>query len=157
MSKINYMTEEGLRKLKDELEHLEKVERPAISLAIAEAREKGDISENAEYDAAKDEQGMIEMKIAKLQETISNFKIIDNSKIDTTTVRLLNKVKIKNKKNNAVMEYTIVPETEANLKEAKISVTSPIAKALLGKKKGEKVDVTTPSGVIPFEIVGIFA
>ncbi len=151
------MTEEGLRKLKDELEHLEKVERPAISLAIAEAREKGDISENAEYDAAKDEQGMIEMKIAKLQETISNFKIIDNSKIDTTTVRLLNKVKIKNKKNNAVMEYTIVPETEANLKEAKISVTSPIAKALLGKKKGEKVDVTTPSGVIPFEIVGIFA
>ena len=155
MSKSSYITAEGLRKLKEELEQLENVERPSISRQIAEARDKGDLSENAEYDAAKEAQGMLEMKIAKLKETIATSKIIDESKVDTSEVRLLNKVKIKNKKNNSVMEYAIVPDEEANLKEGKISVNSPIATALLGKKVGDVVDAHVPSGIITFEIINI--
>mgnify|MGYP006291238659 FL=1 len=155
MAKMSYVTKEGLQKLKEELKELETVERPKIKKQIAEARDKGDLSENAEYDAAKDAQGMLEMRIHKLKETIANSRILDESKIDTTTVQILNKVKIKNKKNNAVMEYTIVSESEANLKEGKISVNSPIAKGLLGKKEGDEVEITVPSGKIPFEIINI--
>jgi transcription elongation factor GreA len=155
MAKVSYVTEEGLKKLKKELKHLETVERPKISKQIAEARDKGDLSENAEYDAAKDAQGMLEMKIQKLKNTIANSRILDESRIDTSTVQILNKVKIKNKKNGAVMEYTIVAESEADLKSGKISVHSPIAKGLLGKKEGDVVDIQVPSGVIPFEILEI--
>jgi transcription elongation factor GreA len=131
------------------------VERPSISRQIAEAREKGDLSENAEYDAAKEAQGMLELKISKLKETLANSRIIDESKIDTTKVQILNKVTIKNMKNNSTMAYTIVSESEANLKAGKISVNTPIAKGLLGKKVGDVVDITVPSGTIPFQIVEI--
>ena len=155
MAKISYVTEEGLKRLKEELKQLETVERPKISSQIAEARDKGDLSENAEYDAAKDAQGMLEMKIQKLKNTIANSRILDESRIDTSTVQILNKVKIKNKKNGAVMEYTIVAESEADIKKNKISVNSPIAKGLLGKKVGDVVDIQVPSGVIPFEILKI--
>ena len=155
MSRISYVTEEGLQKLKEELDHLMNVERPAISRQIAEAREKGDLSENAEYDAAKEAQGMLELKISKLKDTLANSRIIDESKIDTTKVQILNKVTIKNKKNNSTMSYTIVSESEANLKAGKISVNTPIAKGLLGKKVGDVVDIKVPSGTIPFEIVEI--
>lgn len=155
MAKISYVTEKGLKRLKEELKQLETVERPKISKQIAEARDKGDLSENAEYDAAKDAQGMLEMKIQKLKNTIANSRILDESRIDTSTVQILNKVKIKNKKNGAVMEYTIVAESEADLKSNKISVNSPIAKGLLGKKEGDVVDIQVPSGVIPFEILKI--
>jgi transcription elongation factor GreA len=155
MSKITYITEEGLQKLKTELEHMVSVERPSISRQIAEARDKGDLSENAEYDAAKDAQGMLEMRIIKLEELIANSRIIDESKIDTTKVQILNKIKIKNKKNNAVLEYTIVSESEANLKEGKLGVSSPIAKALIGKKVGDEVTVTVPSGEVAFKIMEI--
>lgn len=155
MSKVSYITEEGLQKLKAELEHMVNIERPAISRQIAEARDKGDLSENAEYDAAKDAQGMLEMRIAKLEELIANSRIIDESKIDTSKVQILNKVKIKNRKNGAVVEYMIVSETEANLKEGKLAVSSPIAKALIGKKVGEVVDVTVPSGQVAFEVLEI--
>ncbi|WP_246222978.1 transcription elongation factor GreA [Draconibacterium halophilum] len=134
MSEVTYLTKEGLEKLKKELEHLKNVERPAISKQIGEAIEKGDISENAEYDAAKDAQGMLEAKIALLQSKVANARILDESKIDTSKVQILNKVTIKNKKNNATMQYTLVPESEANLKEGKISVQTPIAKGLMGKK-----------------------
>ncbi|MDC1106566.1 transcription elongation factor GreA [Prolixibacteraceae bacterium] len=155
MANVSYMTKEGLKKLRKELDHLMTVERPRISNEIGEAIEKGDISENAEYDAAKDAQGMLEAKISIVQGQIANARIIDESKIDTFTVQILNKVKIKNCKNNAIMEYTLVSETEANLKEAKIAVSTPIAKGLLGKKVGDKVDIKVPSGVIPFEIIEI--
>ena len=155
MSKLSYVTEEGLRKLKDELEHLTSVERPSISRQIAEARDKGDLSENAEYDAAKEAQGLLEMKIARLQDQIANARIIDESKIDTSSVQILNKVKIKNKQNNAIMEYTLVSPSEANLKAGKLSVDTPIAKGLLGKKVGDSVEVQVPSGIIPFEVVEI--
>ncbi|MBN1599891.1 MAG: transcription elongation factor GreA [Bacteroidales bacterium] len=155
MSKISYVTEEGLQRLKDELDHMMNIERPAISKQIAEARDKGDLTENAEYDAAKDAQGILEMKISKLKDTIANSRVIDESKIDTTKVQILNKVKILNKKNNSTMEYTIVSESEADLKAGKISVDTPIAKGLLGKKIGDVVDVNVPSGIIPFEIVDI--
>jgi transcription elongation factor GreA len=155
MSKVSYVTKEGLNKLKEELKQLETEERPKIKKQIADARDKGDLSENAEYDAAKDAQGMLEMRISKLKETIANSRILDESKIDTSTVQILNKVKIKNKKNNQEMEYTIVSESEANLKEGKISVNSPIAKGLLGKKEGDEVEITVPSGKIPFEIISI--
>ncbi|MDI3526760.1 MAG: transcription elongation factor GreA [Tenuifilum sp.] len=155
MSKVNYLTEEGLQKLRKELEHLKSVERPAISKMIAEARDKGDLSENAEYDAAKEAQGLLELRISKLEDLIANARIIDESKIDTSTVQVLNKVKIKNLKNNAVMEYTLVPESEANLKENKLSISTPIAKALIGKKVGEIVEVQVPSGLIKFEILNI--
>lgn len=155
MSKVTYLTEDGLRKLREELELLVNIERPKISKLIGEAIEKGDISENAEYDAAKDAQGLLEAKIANLQAKIANARIIDESRIDTSQVQILNKVTIKNRKNNSTMVYTIVPESEANLKEAKISVNTPIAKGLMGKKVGDVVEIRVPSGVIPFEIVDI--
>jgi transcription elongation factor GreA len=155
MSKLSYVTEEGLQKLKDELDHLTSVERPSISKQIAEARDKGDLSENAEYDAAKEAQGLLEMKIAKLQDQVANSRIIDESKIDTSSVQILNKVKIKNKKNNAIMEYMLVSPSEADLKAGKLSVDTPIAKGLLGKKVGDSVEVQVPSGIIPFEVVEI--
>ena len=151
----NYITEEGLQKLKEELDLLVNVERPAISRQIAEARDKGDLSENAEYDAAKDAQGMLEIKINRLKETIANARIIDESKIDTSTIQIMNKVKIINRKNNTTMIYTIVSESEADLKKGKISVKTPIAQGLLGKKVGDVVDIKVPSGIIPFEIVEI--
>lgn len=155
MSQVTYLTQQGLNKLKKELERLVNIERPAISKQIGEAIEKGDISENAEYDAAKDAQGMLEAKIADIQSKIANARILDESKIDTSQVQILNKVSIKNKKNNATMQYTLVPESEANLKEGKISINTPIAKGLLGKKVGDVVEIKVPSGVIPFEIVEI--
>lgn len=155
MSKVSYYTEEGLQRLKDELDHLIRVERPVISTQIAEAREKGDLSENAEYAAAKEAQGMLELKISKMQELVQNARIIDESKLDNSKVLLLSTVKIKNLKNNKQMQYTLVPEQEADLKAGKISVTSPIAKGLLGKKVGDTVEIKVPAGVIPFEIVEI--
>ena len=154
-SNIVYLTEAGLQKLKDELDHLRSVERPAISAAIAEARDKGDLSENAEYDAAKEAQGMLEMRIAKLEDTVANARVIDESRIDTSAVQILNRVKMKNITTGKIVEYTLVSENEANLKEGKLSIGTPIAKALLGKKKGEEVDVTVPSGVLRFEILDI--
>lgn len=155
MSEVLYVTEEGLQKLKDELEQLRTVERPMISRLIADARDKGDLSENAEYAAAKEAQGMLEMKISKLEDVIARSRIIDESKIDTSTVRILNKVKIRNKVNNSVMEYQLVPESEANLKIGKLAVNSPIAQGLIGRKVGDVVDITVPSGIIPFEIISI--
>ncbi|HEX2977402.1 MAG TPA: transcription elongation factor GreA [Bacteroidales bacterium] len=155
MSEVIYVTEEGLQKLKEELDQLRNVERPSISRQIAEARDKGDLSENAEYAAAKEAQGMLEMKISKLEDMVARSRIIDETKIDTATVRILNKVKIKNKSNNSVMEYQLVPESEANFKLGKIAVSSPIAQGLMGKKVGEIVNIKVPSGVIPFEIVSI--
>ena len=155
MAKISYITEEGLQKLKEELDHLMSIERPAISKLIAEARDKGDLSENAEYDAAKEAQGLLEMKISKLQDLIVNSRIIDESKIDTSKIQILSKVKIKNNKNGATMAYTIVSESEADIKNGKISVNTPIAKGLLGKKVGDVVDIQVPSGIIPFEVVEI--
>jgi transcription elongation factor GreA len=155
MSKISYYTEAGLKKLKDQLKEMETVQRPAISQQIAEARDKGDLSENAEYDAAKEAQGLLEMKISKLKEVISNARIVDESEIDTTKALILSKVKIKNLKNNAEMQYQLVAENEANLKEKKISVDSPIGKGLLGKSVGDVADVETPGGVIQFEILEV--
>ncbi len=155
MTNFSYVTEEGLKKLKNELEHLLNVERPAISKLIADARDKGDLSENAEYMAAKEAQGMLEMKISKLQDMLLNSRVIDESKIDTSKIQILNKVKIKNRLNDKIMEYTIVSESEANLKKGKISVSTPIAKGLIGKKAGDIVEIRVPSGVIPFEIIEI--
>ena len=144
MSEIKYYSEEGLQKLKDELHHLIAVERPAASAAIAEARDKGDLSENAEYDAA-----------TKLQDLVANARLLDESKIDTSKVLLLSKITIRNIKNNAKQVYTIVPESEASLKEAKISVTSPFAQAFLGKRAGDTVDVVVPAGTMQFEILTV--
>lgn len=155
MSKIHYLTAEGLEKLKAELAHLVSVERPSISRQIAEARDKGDLSENAEYDAAREAQGLLELKISQMQDLIANARIIDESKINTDQVQMLNKVKIKNLKTNAIVEYTLVGESEANLKEGKLAAQTPIGKALIGKKKGEVVEVNVPSGIIKFEIIDI--
>ena len=155
MTRSVYLTQEGLKKLREELEFLTTIERPRISKQIGEAIEKGDITENAEYDAAKDAQGLLEAKIAGLQAKIAHARIIDESKIDTNQVQILNKVTIRNRNNNAVMQYTIVPESEANLKEGKISVSTPIAQGLMGKKVGESVEIKVPAGVIHFEIVEI--
>ena len=155
MTGFKYYSEEGLKKLEDELQYLIAVERPAISRQIAEARDKGDLSENAEYDAAKEAQGMLEMKISKLEELVRNARIIDESKLDTSKVLILSNVKIKNLKNGATMTYTIVPESEADLKAGKISVNSPIAKGLLGKKISDKVEIQVPAGKITFEVVEI--
>ncbi|MDX9845946.1 MAG: transcription elongation factor GreA [Tenuifilaceae bacterium] len=155
MSSVTYLTKEGLQKLQKELEQLRTVERPAISQMIAEARDKGDLSENAEYDAAKEAQGMLEMRIAKLEDAIAKARVIDESKIDTDKVQILNRIRIKNTTNNAIMEYTLVPESEANIKEGKLSIGTPIAKALLGKKVGDKVEVNIPSGTVTFEIIDI--
>jgi len=155
MAQTSYMTEEGLAKLKKELDHLVKVERPSISQQIAEARDKGDLSENAEYDAAKEAQGMLEMRIARMEDMVVNARVIDESKINTSSVQILNKVKIKNTKTNAQVEYMLVSEAEADLKTGKISVATPIAKGLLGKKVGDVVEINVPSGVMSFEIVEI--
>lgn len=155
MSKVVYLTEEGLQKLQAELNHLKSVERPAISRMIAEARDKGDLSENAEYDAAKEAQGMLELKISKLEDTVANSRIIDETKIDISKVQILNKIKIKNLKTNTLVEYMLVAETESNLKEGKLSVGTPIAKALMGKKVGDIVEVQIPSGMVQFQIVEI--
>ncbi len=149
------MTVEGLQKLKEELDQLRNVERPSISRQIAEARDKGDLSENAEYAAAKEAQGMLELRISKLDDIVARSRILDESKIDTSSVRLLNRVKIRNKSNNSVMEYLIVPESEANFKLGKIAISSPIAQGLIGKKVGDIVQITVPSGTIPFEIISI--
>lgn len=150
-----YMSEEGYKKLVAELQYLENVRRPEIIQQIAEARDKGDLSENAEYDAAKEAQGMLEAKIAQLKATIGDAKLIDSSKIDTSTVQILTKVKLKNVKNGAVLSYSIVPESEADLKAGKISCNTPIAKGLLGRSVGEIAEITIPSGKISFEILEI--
>jgi transcription elongation factor GreA len=155
MNKMSYITEVGLQKLKDELDHLMNIERPAISKLISEARDKGDLTENAEYEAAKEAQGMLEMKINKLKEAIINCRIIDGSKIDTDRIQIMNRVKIRNTKNNTLMEYTIVSDNEADLKQGKIAVSTPIAKGLIGKKVGDVVEIKVPMGIIPFEIVKI--
>ena len=155
MSDVVYLTKEGLKNLKKELEQLTNVERPSISKQIGEAIEKGDISENAEYDAAKDAQGMLEAKIAVIQGKIANARIIDESKINTSKVQILNVVTVRNKNNNAILTYTLVPESEADLKQNRISIKTPIAKGLMGKKVGESVEINIPSGIISFEIVEI--
>ncbi len=155
MSQLSYYTKEGLQKLKDDLHQMERVERPKISQQIGEARDKGDLSENAEYDAAKEAQGILEMRISKLKEVISNARVIDDSEIDASKALILSKVKIKNLKNNAEVEYTLVAENEADLKAKKISVESPIGKGLLGKSVGDIADVQTPGGIIQFEILEI--
>ncbi|MCU0359148.1 MAG: transcription elongation factor GreA [Bacteroidia bacterium] len=149
---IGYYTEEGLQKLKDELYQLRTVERKAATQAIAEARDKGDLSENAEYDAAREAQGLLEMKIAKLEEVIANARIVDSTKLDLSKTSILTTVSIKNLSNGAIMKYTLVAQNEADLKSGKISVDSPIGKALLGKKVGDKVDVQVPAGTVTFEI-----
>ena len=155
MTQVKYVTENGLKKLKEELLQLESIERPSISRQIAEARDKGDLSENAEYDAAKEAQGLLEMRIAKLKDTIANSRIIDETKIDTTKVQVLIKVTIKNLKNNAQMVYILVPETEADLKAGKLSISTPIAQGLIGKKVGDQVEIKVPSGLMSFEIMEI--
>ena len=155
MNNVSYYTEEGLKKLRKELNHLKDVERPRASRAIAEARDKGDLSENAEYDAAKEAQGLLEMRISKLEETLANARIIDESQLDTSKVLVLSTVKIKNKANGMEMKYTLVAEREANLKTGKISVNSPIGKGLLGKSIGETTQVKVPNGVMEFEILEI--
>ena len=153
--KVSYVTKEGLKKLQDELDKLQTVERPKISKAIGEAIEKGDISENAEYDAAKDAQGLLEAKIAQLQDLIANCRVIDESQIGTSKVQMLNKVTIKNMKTGMTMVYTLVSETEANFKEGKLSIHTPIAQALVGKKVGDTVTVQVPAGEMEFEILDI--
>lgn len=155
MSEIKYFTPEGLQKLKDELDHLIHVERPNVVVAIQEARDKGDLSENAEYDAAKEAQGLLEAKIAELQDLIFNARILDESKIDTSKVLLYSIVKIKNLKINKEMVYTIVPEKEANFKENKISINSPIGQGLLGKQVGDVAEIVVPAGKMSFEILEI--
>ncbi|MPM79520.1 Transcription elongation factor GreA [bioreactor metagenome] len=155
MAKQTYITKEGLAKLKAELDQLIGVERPKISRQIAEARDKGDLSENAEYDAAKEAQGMLELKISQMQEIISNSRIIDESKLDNSKVRILSTVTIENKKTKQKMTYTLVPDQEADLKAGKLSVNSPIAQALLGKKVGESADVKAPAGVISIKLLEI--
>ena len=155
MSEIKYYSEEGLQKLKDELRHLIAVERPAASAAIAEARDKGDLSENAEYDAAKEAQGLLEAKIAELQDLIFNARILDESKMDTSKVLLYSTVKLKNLKANMLMSYTLVPEKEANFKEGKLSINSPIGQGLLGKQVGDVAEIMVPAGKVQFEIMEI--
>lgn len=152
---VSYMTEEGYKKLKEEINTLETVNRPAISKQIAEARDKGDLSENAEYDAAKEAQGILEAKIANLKNLLANARLIDESSIGTDQVQILNKVTIRNTKNNQKMTYTLVAESEANLKEGKIAISTPIAQGLMGKKVGDVAEITVPSGVMTFEIVDI--
>ncbi len=155
MSKLSYYTPEGLQKLKKELEELEFVERPKISQQIAEARDKGDLSENAEYDAAKEAQGLLELKIAKLKETVANARIVDESQMDTSKVLILSTVTLKNMVNGAKMKYTLVSETEADLKTGRISVNSPIGKGLLGKSVGDSAKIQVPAGEIELEIMEI--
>lgn len=155
MSNVSYYTREGLKKLKDELNHLKDIERPKASNAIAEARDKGDLSENAEYDAAKEAQGMLEMKISKMEDVVANARLIDESQLDLSKVLVLSKVTIKNLNNQMEMNYTLVAESEADLKTGKISVNSPIGKGLLGKKVGEIAEINVPNGALKFEILSI--
>ena len=155
MSKVSYYTAEGLKKLREELNHLKDIERPKASQAIAEARDKGDLSENAEYDAAKEAQGMLEMKISKMEETLANARVIDESQLDTSKVLALSIVKIKNQNNGMEMTYTLVAESEADLASGKISVNSPIGKGLLGKSVGDIAEIQVPNGIIKFEILEI--
>ena len=155
MAKVSYVTEEGLAKMKKELEQMINFERPAISRQIAEARDKGDLSENAEYDAAKDAQGMLEARIHKLEEIIRHSRVLDESRVDTSSIQILNKVKLKNLKNNAVVEYVLVSESEANLKEGKIAITTPIGKGLVGKKKGDIAVIQVPAGKLEFQVLEI--
>jgi len=155
MGKISYYTEEGLKELRDKLDHLKDIERPRASQAIGEARDKGDLSENAEYDAAKEAQGMLEMEISKLEETLSNARIIDESKLDSSKVLVHSMVKIKNLKNSATMQYKLVAQSEANLAQGKISVESPIGKGLLGKTLGDIAEIEIPNGNVKFEILEI--
>lgn len=154
MSEVHYLTAEGLEKLKAELAQLI-AQRPVISRQIAEARDKGDLSENAEYDAAKEAQGLLELKISKLENTIANARVIDESRINTEQIQILNKVKLKNLNNNTIVEYTLVGESEANFREGKLAAATPIGKALIGRKKGDVVEVVVPSGVIKFEVLNI--
>jgi transcription elongation factor GreA len=149
------MTQEGYKKLLEDLNHLETVKRPEISRQIGEARDKGDLSENAEYDAAKEAQGLLEMKIAQLKDVMIHARLLDETMQTIDSVKILNKVKIRNLKTDGIMQYMLVSETEANLKEGKIAVNTPIAKGLLGKKVGDKVEITVPSGTIEFEVVEI--
>jgi len=155
MSNISFITQEGLDKLKLEIDQLINVERPAISAQIAEARDKGDLSENAEYNAAKEAQGMLELRISKLQNIVASARVLDESKVSTDKVQILNKVKIRNTGSNAVLEYNIVPESEADIKAGKMAISSPIAQGLLGKKVGDMVKVKVPSGEVGFEILEI--
>ena len=155
MAQINYLTAEGYKKLKEELDHMRSVERPAAAAAIAEARDKGDLSENAEYDAAREAQGLLEMRIAQLEATLANSRVIDESKMQKDKVQILSRVTLMNHNLKREMVYTIVSENEANLREGKISISTPIAQALLGKKKGEIVDVVVPAGTMKLEILDI--
>lgn len=155
MSTVSYYTAEGLKKLKEELNYLRDVERPKSSQAIADARDKGDLSENAEYDAAKEAQGLLELKISKLEETLSNARLIDETQLDTSKVLVLSTVKLKNQQNGMVLSYTLVAESEADLKAGKISVTSPIGKGLLGKEVGDVAEITVPNGTLKFDILEI--
>ncbi|GCD76639.1 transcription elongation factor GreA [Thermaurantimonas aggregans] len=155
MSKVTYLTAEGLKKLKEELDYLKNVERPKISQQIAEARDKGDLSENAEYDAAKEAQGLLELKISKLEDLIANARLMDKSDVDVSKVMVMSTVKLKNLKTNQIVSYTLVSETEANLKLGKISINSPIGQGLVGKKVGEKVAIKVPAGTLEFEILEI--
>jgi len=155
MSNVSYYTAEGLKNLKDELNQLRDVERPKASQAIAEARDKGDLSENAEYDAAKEAQGLLEMRISKMEDTLANARLIDESQLDTSKVLVLSTVKLKNQNNGMEMKYTLVAESEADLKSGKISVNSPIGKGLLGKEVGDTAEITVPNGTIKFDILEI--
>jgi len=155
MSQVNYYTEEGLQKLNEELDYMKNVERGKISAQIAEARDKGDLSENAEYDAAKEAQGLLELKITKLENSLANARVVDESQLDTSKALILSKVKIKNTTNGAIMEYTLVSEKEADLKAKKISVDSPIGEGLLGKSVGEIAEIKVPTGIMKFEIIEI--
>jgi len=155
MPQISYYTEEGLQRLKDDLNQLRAIERPKVTAQIAEARDKGDLSENAEYDAAKEAQGLLELRISKMEAALSNARILDESQLDTSKVLILSTVKIKNTQNGAVMSYTLVADNEADIKNGKISVNSLIAKGLLGKEVGDKAEITVPNGVMKFEIIDI--
>lgn len=155
MSTVSYYTAEGLKKLKEELDHLKNIERPKASQAIAEARDKGDLSENAEYDAAKEAQGLLEMKISKTEELYANARLIDESQLDTSKALVLSHVKIKNQTNGMELSYQLVAESEADLKQNKISVTSPIGKGLLGKTVGEIAEIQVPNGILKFEVLEI--
>ena len=155
MSQVNYYTEEGLKKLNEELDYMKNVERGLISAQIAEARDKGDLSENAEYDAAKEAQGLLELKITKLENALANARVVDESQLDTSKALILSKVKIKNVANGSITEYTLVSEKEADLKSKKISVDSPIGEGLLGKSVGDIAEIKVPTGIIKFEVIEI--
>ncbi len=155
MAQINYYTEQGLKKIKEELHHLKTVERPSISGQIAEARDKGDLSENAEYDAAKEAQGLLEARISKMEDVLANARVVDESQMDTSKAYILTKVTIKNLANDKMLTYQLVAESEADLKSQKLSILSPIGKGLLGRERGDKVEIQVPSGIATFEIMEI--